>query len=118
MKAQYFLVKQHLAGSSSGGSAATAVLLPGVQGSFCKLALSRPVDFYRGSASCTACTTMVGSSFDRVLTNKVIIHLWFDVKNSLRGEQLHEGLNSGGQPRGALFQSPPSDKTQMSNNVL
>ncbi len=126
----YTLTEQlYLTGSGSGGSAAPAVLLPAVRGSICgsirvrrayrcELALTRSVDFSCGSASCAACSAVIGAYFYGVLSDEVIVHLWFDVNNSLWGERLHEGLNGGGKSRGALLQGASSDNKQMYTSVF
>lgn len=118
-----FTESQYLTGSASGGSAASAILLPGVRRSicgptrvrrahWCKPALTWSVDFSCWSTSCPTWSSWVGTDFYRVLSDEVIVHLWFDINNSLWGERLHEGLNSGGKARGSLLYRPPPDKKQ------
>ena len=81
------------------------------RGCRCKLALTRSVDFSCGSTSSAACSTMAGTYFHWVLCDEVIIHLRFDVNDSFWGEQLHEGLHSGGESRGTpLRGASPDDK--------
>lgn len=61
---------------------------------------------------------MVGAYFYRVLCNEVVVHLWFDVDDSLRGERLHEGFDSGGKSRRTLLYGPSPDGKQLYISVF
>lgn len=53
------------------------------------------------------CTTVV-AHFNGLLSNEVVVHLWFNVDNSLWGEGIHQRLNRSGE----LSKDPfPKNKT-------